>query len=131
MMRTAMTFLIILLLAGSALAEPIRIDNGAEPTRGSRIVELEELWEVGGEDGDLILGVVNRVLIDGDGNIYLLDGQLAEVHVISPEGELLRTMRKHFNVVKHAKPAASRADSAEMYVVATGFKGREKDTAAD
>ncbi len=92
MIRTFATFLVVLLLAGSALAEPIRIDNGAEPARGSHTVELEELWEVGGEDGDLILGVVNRVLIDGDGNIYLLDGQLAEVHVISPEGELLRTI---------------------------------------
>jgi 23S rRNA U2552 (ribose-2'-O)-methylase RlmE/FtsJ len=25
--------------------------------------------------------------------------------------------------VKHAKPAASRKDSSELYVVATGFKG--------
>jgi 23S rRNA (uridine2552-2'-O)-methyltransferase len=25
--------------------------------------------------------------------------------------------------VKHVKPAASRADSAELYVLATGFRG--------
>jgi 23S rRNA (uridine2552-2'-O)-methyltransferase len=26
-------------------------------------------------------------------------------------------------MVKHVKPAASRADSAELYVLATGFRG--------
>lgn len=38
------------------------------------------------------------------------------------EGELLKQMRLHFAKVGHAKPPASRSDSAEMYVVATGFK---------
>jgi 23S rRNA (uridine2552-2'-O)-methyltransferase len=40
------------------------------------------------------------------------------------ENQLLARMKQHFAVVKHLKPKASRADSAEMYVVATGFKGR-------
>lgn len=39
------------------------------------------------------------------------------------ERELLAAMKQDFVVVRHAKPKASRADSAEMYVVATGFKG--------
>lgn len=39
------------------------------------------------------------------------------------ETELLKMMQKDFAVVKHAKPAASRQDSAESYVVATGFRG--------
>jgi 23S rRNA (uridine2552-2'-O)-methyltransferase len=39
------------------------------------------------------------------------------------EGEMLTRMKQHFTTVKHVKPAASRADSAEMYVVALGFKG--------
>jgi len=47
------------------------------------------------------------------------------------EDELLNTMKKHFKTVKHAKPPASRADSAEMYVVAIGFKGRAKEKAED
>jgi len=37
------------------------------------------------------------------------------------EGELLKQMRVHFEKVRHAKPPASRQDSAEMYVVAQGF----------
>lgn len=40
------------------------------------------------------------------------------------ENELLAALKKDFEVVKHAKPPASRADSAEVYVVATGFRGR-------
>lgn len=40
------------------------------------------------------------------------------------ENQLLARMKQHFTGVKHLKPKSSRADSAEMYVVATGFKGR-------
>ncbi len=39
------------------------------------------------------------------------------------ERELLRSMQQRFTTVKHAKPSASRQDSAESYVVAMGFKG--------
>ena len=39
------------------------------------------------------------------------------------EGDLLKMMQKQFTSVKHAKPQASRKDSAESYVVATGFRG--------
>ena len=39
------------------------------------------------------------------------------------ERELLKKMQRDFASVKHAKPASSRADSAESYVVATGFRG--------
>ncbi len=39
------------------------------------------------------------------------------------ESVLLKQMQKDFAVVKHAKPKSSRSDSAESYVVATGFRG--------
>ena len=38
-------------------------------------------------------------------------------------GELLQRIKKRFKDVKHVKPPASRAESVELYVVATGFKG--------
>jgi 23S rRNA (uridine2552-2'-O)-methyltransferase len=38
------------------------------------------------------------------------------------ENELLARMKQRFAQVKHAKPPASRSDSAESYVVATGFR---------
>jgi len=38
-------------------------------------------------------------------------------------GELLTLLKRDFAQVKHVKPPASRTDSAEIYVVATGFRG--------
>ena len=39
------------------------------------------------------------------------------------ERELLDRLKRAFTTVKHVKPPASRAESAELYVIATGFKG--------
>jgi 23S rRNA (uridine2552-2'-O)-methyltransferase len=41
------------------------------------------------------------------------------------EGELLAMLKKNFRKTAHFKPPASRKDSAEMYLVATGFRGGE------
>jgi 23S rRNA (uridine2552-2'-O)-methyltransferase len=38
------------------------------------------------------------------------------------ERQMLTTMKLRFASVKHAKPPASRKDSSELYVVATGFR---------
>jgi 23S rRNA (uridine2552-2'-O)-methyltransferase len=40
------------------------------------------------------------------------------------EGTLLADLKRDFATVKHVKPSASRSDSAELYVLATGFRGR-------
>jgi 23S rRNA (uridine2552-2'-O)-methyltransferase len=39
------------------------------------------------------------------------------------ERDLLDALKRDFALVRHSKPPASRADSAETYVVATGFRG--------
>lgn len=39
-------------------------------------------------------------------------------------GEVLNQLRANFADVKYVKPKASRVDSSEVYLVATGFKGR-------
>ena len=39
------------------------------------------------------------------------------------ENELLALLKRRFTKVQHIKPPASRKDSAEMFVVATGFRG--------
>ncbi len=39
------------------------------------------------------------------------------------EGELLARLKREFAAVRHIKPKASRADSAELYLLATGFRG--------
>jgi 23S rRNA (uridine2552-2'-O)-methyltransferase len=47
---------------------------------------------------------------------------LAKVIQGGTEGALLATLKRDFASVKHVKPAASRSDSAELYVLATGFR---------
>jgi 23S rRNA (uridine2552-2'-O)-methyltransferase len=42
------------------------------------------------------------------------------------EREFLDRLKRDFRAVRHAKPPASRADSAETYLVATGFRGAGK-----
>ncbi len=44
------------------------------------------------------------------------------------ETTLLAALKRDFASVKHVKPAASRADSAELYLLATGFRGRASQT---
>jgi cell division protein FtsJ len=48
---------------------------------------------------------------------------LAKVIQGGLEGQLLATLKKDFAKVQHIKPPASRADSAELYLLATGFRG--------
>jgi 23S rRNA (uridine2552-2'-O)-methyltransferase len=47
---------------------------------------------------------------------------LAKVLQGGTEGALLAGLKRDFSSVKHVKPAASRADSAELYLLATGFR---------
>jgi 23S rRNA (uridine2552-2'-O)-methyltransferase len=49
---------------------------------------------------------------------------LAKVLQGGTEATLLADLKRDFAVVRHVKPAASRTDSAELYVLATGFRGR-------
>ena len=48
---------------------------------------------------------------------------LAKVIQGGTEGTLLATLKRDFATVRHVKPSASRADSAELYLLATGFRG--------
>ena len=55
---------------------------------------------------------------------------IAKVLAGGAEADLLARMKRGFRQVRHAKPAASRKDSSESYVIATGFRGA-KELAAD
>ena len=48
---------------------------------------------------------------------------LAKVLRGGTEGEMLKLMKKDFASVRHVKPMASRDDSAELFVLAMGFRG--------
>jgi 23S rRNA (uridine2552-2'-O)-methyltransferase len=48
---------------------------------------------------------------------------LAKVLQGGTEHQLLARLKRDFATVRHVKPAASRSDSAELYLLATGFRG--------
>ncbi|MBI0435655.1 RlmE family RNA methyltransferase [Roseomonas sp. KE0001] len=70
-----------------------------------------------------ILGLIELAL-DFAGKVLTPGGAfVAKVFQGGTERELLNRMKRDFATVRHAKPPASRKDSAEMYVVAQGFRG--------
>jgi 23S rRNA (uridine2552-2'-O)-methyltransferase len=50
---------------------------------------------------------------------------LAKVLQGGTESALLAALKRDYQSVKHVKPSASRADSAELYLLATGFRGAD------
>jgi 23S rRNA (uridine2552-2'-O)-methyltransferase len=48
---------------------------------------------------------------------------LAKVLQGGTETALLASLKRDYKSVKHVKPPASRTDSAELYLLATGFRG--------
>ncbi|WP_408887540.1 RlmE family RNA methyltransferase [Teichococcus aestuarii] len=65
---------------------------------------------------ELALDFAGKVLVPGGGFV-------AKVFQGGTERDLLNRLKRDFASVKHAKPPSSRKDSAEMYVVAQGFRG--------
>jgi 23S rRNA (uridine2552-2'-O)-methyltransferase len=51
---------------------------------------------------------------------------LAKVFQSGADAELLAQLKRDFASVRHVKPASSRQDSSERYVLATGFRGGPK-----
>ena len=48
---------------------------------------------------------------------------LAKVFQSGADAELLAQLKRDFSSVRHVKPASSRQDSSERYLLATGFRG--------
>src|SRR5437588_8282595 len=55
---------------------------------------------------------------------------VAKVFQSGADAELLAQLKRDFATVKHVKPASSRQDSSERYVLAMGFRGGERKSAA-
>ena len=49
---------------------------------------------------------------------------IAKVFQSGADADLLAQVKRDFATVRHVKPAASRQDSSERYLLATGFRGR-------
>ncbi len=94
-LRIFFAFLAAATLCGAAGAadDPVHVDNPATPPGGRETLVLDEIWRIGGlDDEENVLGVIARALADEEGRVWLLDSQLVEARVHSPEGELLRTI---------------------------------------
>lgn len=97
---------------------------------------------LGGEKADVVLSdmaahatghrqtdVINIIALAEAGYHFARDvlkpggTYLAKVLRGGTEGEILKLLKKDFATVRHVKPMASRDDSAELFVLATGFRG--------
>ncbi len=83
--------------------------TGHKKTDHLRIVALAEL----------AIDFARRVLAPGGAFV-------AKVFQGGTENRLLADLKRDFTSVRHVKPAASRPDSSELYVLATGFRGRRE-----
>ncbi len=68
----------------------VHVMNPGTPSDGPSSAAPQELWRAGGDDEDVIFGVVRDIAVDDAGNIYLLDVQLSQVHVFNRDGGFLR-----------------------------------------
>lgn len=83
--------------------------TGHKKTDHLRIVALAEL----------AIDFARQVLAPGGAFV-------AKVFQGGTENQLLADLKRDFTTVRHVKPAASRPDSAELYVLATAFRGRRE-----
>jgi 23S rRNA (uridine2552-2'-O)-methyltransferase len=66
---------------------------------------------------ELALDFAEEILDEGGGFV-------AKVFQGGSERQMLDRLKRGFSTVRHAKPPASRKESSELYVVATGFRGK-------
>ncbi|MCG8494237.1 MAG: RlmE family RNA methyltransferase [Sneathiellales bacterium] len=97
-----------------ALGGPVNavISDMAAPTTGHRQTDHLRIVYM----CELALAFAEDVLAPG--GVFI-----AKVLKGGTENQLLDQLKRNFAVVRHAKPEASRPDSREAYVVATGFRG--------
>jgi len=89
---TLMTFLSLPGFADENTVSRLIDDDG--PSLGVKILALEELWRIGGEDEDVIFGRIVDVERHPNGEVYILDNQMCHVVVISDNGEHLRDLSR-------------------------------------
>ena len=128
----------------------------AEPIAGAKLVQMDFTSQqaplllqqmLGGHKADIVMSdmaanTTGNHMTDHLRIMNLLKmAYMFAIQVLNPEGvfiakifqggtenTFLAQMKRDFKVVKHVKPDASRKDSSEFYVVATGFKGIHETT---
>lgn len=93
------------------------------------VVMSDMAWPTTGHRPTDHLRIVHLIEIAADFAIQVLNpggSFVAKVFQGGTEHELLHMLKRHFRTTIHAKPPSSRSDSAEAYLVAKGFKGRQE-----
>jgi 23S rRNA (uridine2552-2'-O)-methyltransferase len=90
------------------------LSDMAAPTTGHRATDHLRIVHL----VELAADFAIRVLAPGGAFV-------AKVFQGGTEHQLLHLLKQHFSTTQHAKPRASRAESAETYLLARGFKGAE------
>ena len=72
----------------------LQVQNPRQGMEDATTIELDELWRLGGdsESDEEFFGVIAQIRIGPDGNLYVLDGQLAEVKVYDANGQWLNSI---------------------------------------
>ncbi len=70
----------------------VYVSNPATSSEGKSTLAPQELWRAGGDDEEIIFGVLSDVALDAQGNLYALDSQLSANSVFDPDGNFLRTI---------------------------------------
>ena len=96
---------------GGRKADAVLSDMAA-PTTGHRPTDHLRIMGLAEEALDFALKVL------APGGTFL-----AKVFQGGSERTLLEVLKRDFSTVRHIKPKASRAESPELYVLATGFRG--------
>ncbi len=125
--RVAVLLAAFLLVAATACGDEVPVvANGEVPSAGVLTAHLEELWRIGGEDDEEnLLGVIDQVEVDDQGNVYLLDVQLVEVQVFDADGAYLKSLGRRGD-----GPGEVRFASAFLFLpngnlgLVQGFPGR-------
>jgi 23S rRNA (uridine2552-2'-O)-methyltransferase len=104
-------FQTLLDMLGGARADVVLSDMAANTTGQRSVDHIRTLYLV-----ELAWDFARRVLTKN--GVFI-----SKVFQGGTEKKLLDDLKKNFTSVKHVKPAASRKESPELYVVCTGFKG--------
>ena len=100
------------LIAATGGKADVILSDMAPPTIGHRGADHLRIMAL----AEMALDFALQVLAPGGGFV-------AKLFQGGSERAMLTTLKQHFATVRHAKPPASRKDSTELYVVATGFRG--------
>jgi hypothetical protein len=74
----------------AAVVVPVTATEAPDPA--PVIYDLVERWQLDPDDDDLVMGNIAGAVFDADGRCYLLDTQLAQIHVIDAGGDLVASL---------------------------------------